>query len=459
MNQFFIMHKGSGNPTYIEEYRTEYIDVEDRKNPLACGQKTTKFIYRNKKALKDAYQKYRFQWPDGSTSKLIDLWLQDPDSRECDEVTFNPDCRDLPGEFNLFRGLAIPEHQAIEGDIKVWLEHLETIICCNQQKEFEYMLGWSAHLIQRPGVKMCAVPAMKAGQGAGKGMMVQPLARILGIDHYYQVTNLDYLTGNFQQEKLKTNLLTFIDECTFSGDKKQQGQLKGLITEDTRQLNIKFINPITIRSCTNFIIASNYEQIVLVEKDDRRYLILSVDSRWVGPQTKESELYFNRLRAVDDKAIAHFLYNYDLSNFNPKSIPQTEYQKYQKRINFDTAEEWICTLLTGDGEIPNLYSISDDLIPDDVVVPDHVIPELAIGKSVVVPKKLLIKSYDRQRAVAHKEKFSSERFFQKIYEFFGQIDTKPTIQDKRVPCIKFPPLEVCREMFERKLHYTGWFDQ
>jgi hypothetical protein len=177
----------------------------------------------------------------------------------------------------------------------------------------------------------------------------------------------------------------------------------------------------------------------------------------VGPQTKESKLYFDTLRAVDDKAIAHFLYNYDLSNFNPRSIPQTEYQKYQKRINFDTAEEWICTLLTGDGEIPNLYSISADLVTEDET--DQAWPELAIGKSVVVPKKLLMKSYDGQRAVAHKEKFSSERFFQRIYEFFGQIDTKRTIQDKRVPCIKFPPLEVCRELFERKLHYTGWFDQ
>ena len=47
----------------------------------------------------------------------------------------------------------------------------------------------------------------------------------------------------FQSEKVKTNLLTFLDECTFAGDKKQASQLKGLLSEGTRKWEAKFLNP------------------------------------------------------------------------------------------------------------------------------------------------------------------------------------------------------------------------
>lgn len=43
------------------------------------------------------------------------------------------------------------------------------------------------------------------------------------------------VTGSFQEDKVKTHLLTFLDECTFAGGKKQSSVLKGLSSETKRR--------------------------------------------------------------------------------------------------------------------------------------------------------------------------------------------------------------------------------
>ena len=68
------------------------------------------------------------------------------------------------------------------------------------------------------------------------------------LEHFISATSLDAVTGTFQEERMKTNLLTFLDECTFSGDKRQSSILKGLLSEAWRKWEAKFINPIRIRN-------------------------------------------------------------------------------------------------------------------------------------------------------------------------------------------------------------------
>ncbi len=71
------------------------------------------------------------------------------------------------------------------------------------------MLNWMAHLVQRSGVKLCVCPVLQGGQGSGKGLIIQILGDILGHEHFVASTFVSDVTGTFQEDRMKTNLLIF----------------------------------------------------------------------------------------------------------------------------------------------------------------------------------------------------------------------------------------------------------
>jgi hypothetical protein len=216
------------------------------------------------------------------------------------------------------------------------------------------MLDWFAHLIQRTGIKMKVVPVIKAGQGAGKGIIISLFIKsIIGVSSYVHVSDVDTVLAGFQDDSAKTSLLTFLDEATFSGDKKQASKLKALITEATKRFEQKFVNAIFLSNLSNYFIASNYDHIVHVEHDDRRYWCFEADNKYTGKQTTESKAYFDRLSSCPPEAFAKFLYERDISQFNPCAYPSTDYLLEQKLLNFDSVQTFIEHILRFK-ELPNV---------------------------------------------------------------------------------------------------------
>lgn len=245
--------------------------------------------------------------------------------------------------YNLFKGLAVSREEAIRNDerAQIFTDHIDTIWCSGDRAASEYMHNWIAHLIQKPWIKMSVVPALKGGQGVGKGIAIGKIGAILGDLHFLQVLATEMLTGQFQQDKLKTNLLTFLDECTYAGDKKTASRLKGLFSEDTRLINTKYVNAYQVKNTSNHIIAGNFDSLVLVESDDRRFFCLNTDNKFAGVQTEESARYFNLLGSVDIKHIAYYYYNRDISKFNYRQRPSTEYLRVQKKENLSHEIAWL----------------------------------------------------------------------------------------------------------------------
>ena len=309
MNQWIcIIRRSTGKPNIIEEVRRP-----ERKNRVTEEtQLVTHFIIRSPQDAVTAYNKFRqMLHGEKQPQNPMERWLAHHKSREFDYIDFDPS-GNTPQKsmFNLFRGLAISREKSIEDkeQAKIVTDHVLNIWCKGAEELCAFLLDWMAHLVQRPGEKMIAAPVLKGGQGAGKGIIIQMLGDILGHEHFIAATRLESITGTFQEDKIKTNLLTFLDECTFAGDKKQSSVLKGLLSEQYRRWEAKFVNPIRVKNYSNFIVASNYDEIVLVEHDDRRWFCLEVDSKYAGPQTPESAAYFNRLSSVDVRHFAHFLY-------------------------------------------------------------------------------------------------------------------------------------------------------
>lgn len=340
INVNFVMVVGSdGKPTVVEEC------VEETADGLYH-----RFVVRSKMDCKDVFST-SFNHLLGESPMTI--WMTHPDARQVDKVVFSVE-QTTDKVFNLYRGLQISRESVQHFDSEQLddicapvLDHIKNIWFRNKQGDFDYMMDWLAHAVQRPGVKMRTVPVVKAGQGAGKGIILSHfMKRIIGPSGFMQVSDVDEVSSGFSADCCKTALLTFLDEATFSGDKKQASKLKGLITESTKRFETKFVNPIYIENLSNYFVASNYDQIVYVELDDRRFWCFEADSRWAGKETPEAKEYFARILDVPVNAFAALLYNRDISNFSPGQFPETEYIKEQKLRNLSPLQAFVEQMLS-----------------------------------------------------------------------------------------------------------------
>jgi hypothetical protein len=476
-NWFCAITKLTGKPMVLEEVRRPEKVLFGAKSQMA-----THFVLRSPQDTTTAWENSAPLFAgDILPTNLVDLWRLHPDKRTCHVLAFEPDQAPglLPsGEFNLFRGLGIPPEAAVQDDAAAQLveDHVRTIWCCGDKRTGDFMMNWMAHLVQKPGVKMGTAPVLKGGQGAGKGILIQKLGTILGQEHFISVLSLDAVTGTFQEEKVKTNLLTFLDECTFAGDKRQASILKGLLSEDMRKWEAKFLNPIRVKNHSNFIVASNYDQIVHVEQDDRRWVCLKVDNRYSGPETAESRTYFNALGAVDPRAFAWLLYHRDITTFRSRAIPPTQYGREQKTINFESPVAFVEHILrktsiqvtdprrpqTQKTRIVRTHDGHDHVEQSTVEeVQRDLVHILLAGKTTKVPKCDVAAAYALFAKTAtgqtYKHSVGERLLFQKIRELTGaSTDLKVGPKGAQVPSVGFPPLSKAREAFGKAMHEPTW---
>lgn len=351
INQWFcIVNRSTGHPAVIEEY-------------MEAGSTSTYFVLRSPEDARAAYFGDCFilcdrKTRDGSYKSTeytpMTVWLKHQARRKTNKIIFDPTpCQSFPATtFNLYRRPGVTPAESVEdiAAVQPLLDHIRMIWCRDNRVEYEYVLNWMAHLVQRPHVKMGCCLVVQGGQGTGKGCVIELLGKIIGDDYYIAVRNTDAVTGKFQMEKIKTNLFCFLDEVTFQGDKKQASMLKGLLTETTRHFEAKFVNGFTIQNFSNYIIASNYNRIVSVEVDDRRFVYLVTDNRFAGPQTPESEAHFAPLLVPGlHTKFAHFLYTRDISTFGPRKLPKTRHHQDAKARCFSASYAYIHQILQDGG--------------------------------------------------------------------------------------------------------------
>ena len=280
---------------------------------------------------------------------LADVWLASQKKKECTTgITFYPVNKPYyRNKFNTYFGLgAAPIKEPNSNILKPYLEHIERIICNNDTTCYEYVLNWLAHLVQKPHEKPEVAIILKAGQGTGKGTFVEPIGKIIGA-HYLHATKSEHVLGRFNV-LLENKILIFADEF-FAGSKKNTDFLKGLITEDTATIERKGIDSITVPSFSRLIMASNHDNIVKIEKDERRYLYLEVSE-----DHKQDFTYFKALKKTLSQPsftgeLLQFLLDRDITHFNPRQVPHTEALQAQKLDNLEPLEQWLYyALQTGD---------------------------------------------------------------------------------------------------------------
>ena len=122
---------------------------------------------------------------------------------------------------------------------------------------------------KRPGVAV----VLKGGKGVGKGAFAQYFGALFG-DAFLPISDSSKFTGRFNMHLSKT-VLVFLDEATWGGNKRDEGNLKALITEPAILFEPKGIDSMALPNHLNVLIASNEEWVVPATGDERRFFVLT----------------------------------------------------------------------------------------------------------------------------------------------------------------------------------------
>ena len=274
-----------------------------------------------------------------------------PDRRQYSGIEFHPDPHNAPGTpdyLNLWCGFAVTPKPKANG-WKTFRDHLLVNVCAGDESLFDWVMGFFAHIVQRPRERIGVALVLQSGQGTGKTIVGHHFGALFPA-HYFLVDDPRYVVGNFNVH-MANCLLLQADEAVWAGDKAAAGRLKGLITSPFQQIEAKGIDPIRMNNFVRLVMTSNERWVVPAGMDERRFAVLEVDPRCAGDHD-----YFHEMQAeLNDggyAALLHDLLAFDLERINLRTIPKTTALLAQKERELDPIGAWWLDRLTAGSPAP-----------------------------------------------------------------------------------------------------------
>jgi hypothetical protein len=328
---------------HIEEMNKTYalVIVGDKSPILKTPAKGFQFLTTSAFEL---WHANRFIQQGNKRVTLAQYWLKHPQRRQYEGITFAPN-RDVPGHYNVWKGFAVIPKQ---GDCSKFRAHLKDNVCGGKDALYDWVIGWFAHIFQRPADKVGTALVLRGEQGAGKTKVGEVIGSLLG-EHFVLAPEPRYITGRFNSH-LVTCLLLHADEGFWAGDHAAEGKLKDLITGHSHHIEFKGKEPIRVQNYVRLLVTGNQDWLVPAGFDERRFAVLDV-----GDAHKQDYPYF---AAIDNEmdhggrdALLHYLLNFDLSKVNLRAIPKTVALLEQKISSLNPEAGWLLDVLNR-GELP-----------------------------------------------------------------------------------------------------------
>jgi hypothetical protein len=269
-------------------------------------QKDFNFIYRNRTCNGESF---------------ANKWLNDPEIRTYENLVFLPKQTAPANSFNLFMGFPV---EAVEGDVSV-VNDLLRMITGNDEKVYDYVEKWVASIIQKPYEKTGVVLVNQGSQGVGKDTYFNFIGSMLGTEYFMNTGNAENdVWGRFTDDQQRILFMKF-EEANFVTNKAHADKLKNLVTSTVRKFEGKGLKAITLNNFINLVMTTNHDVPVLLEDSDRRFCCFKASDEKRGDFEYWKTVYSALENPATKSAYYHHLMNIDLTGFNPRDFPKTEY--------------------------------------------------------------------------------------------------------------------------------------
>lgn len=256
-----------------------------------------------------------------------------------------------------------PKITARAGDIKPWLEFVDFVV--GPDKAW-IVNDFVAHLLQNPGDKMLWAVLIQGKPGVGKSLLANTVAGLLGSGNVSQPTNAQ--VHEKYTDWLKSCQLVIVHELMAAGRLEMMNKLKDPITEPIINVRQMFKPAYQIKNRANFLFLTNYEDSIILPKDDRRFCVIFSEA-----QQREHEYYEELVAWI--KTNRGVLYDYYKnqhvkdSRFKPKAhAPMTPEKMRMIQTTMHPIESFLHDLREDrvppmHGKITDIASVMDKVRP------------------------------------------------------------------------------------------------
>lgn len=256
-------------------------------------------------------------------------------------VFFDPSDKQYPGKLNLWRGYSVTPKP---GDWELIKAHIRGVIADNNEQVYLYVISWLALTLQHPENQTEVALILRGNKGCGKGILGHLIRKLFG-NHGLHITSCHHLTGKFNSH-LRDCAFLFVDEAMWAGDKQHESVLKGLVTEPVITIEGKGANAYQSKNMLSILMASNEQWVVPASVDERRFCVLDVSGELIGVRKYYDPLVRQCNSKSAQAAMLYDLLNYDLSDFEVRSIPETDALKEQRAHSMDSLGKWWLNVLS-----------------------------------------------------------------------------------------------------------------
>lgn len=382
------------------------------------------------------YENDRKPNSEGKLEPISKIWARHTSRRSYPKgIVFLPN-QEVKGAFNLWQGWSVDSDGT--KSCQRLLDHLLEVVCSGNYDHYKYLLGWLAHMVQRPEEKPGVAIVIKGKKGTGKDTPFEYIGKLFR-NHYATVANQEQMVGKFNHH-LANVLLLHMQEGYWAGSKASEGPLKYLVTSPTVMIEPKGMNAFQVRSVLRIFISSNERWVVPASEDERRYFVLTISEK-----RRNDHAYFAALRAEMEgsgpAALLHYLLNYNLDGFNVRGVPDTAALGEQKIEGLKNVERWWFGVLQ-EGQISGAQ------------MKDSVSNNLWVTHGISIEKGELRDNYSRW--MRHRrydgEEVGEADFTKRMKHMLpGLALTRPSGKGARPRAYSLPDLDVCRRSFEQMI--------
>ena len=365
------------------------------------------------------------------------LWFVSDERRSYDGLVFQPEQAVPPRFYNLWKGFAYPYAETgAHPMVQRFLDHAFHNVCRGNTELYQWLIGYFAHMIQKPWEKPLVALVFKGAKGVGKNALIERVGALLG-PHFMVSASRRYLVGNFNGH-LERLLLFVLDEAFWSGDKLAEGVLKDLVTGSEHLIERKGHEPYAVANKTRICIIGNEEWLVPASYDERRFAVFDV-----GEGRKQDTRYFTEMReGLESTGYPHlltFFKQYRITT-DVNVAPHTAALGEQKYQSLDVIGQWWLDCLT-EGRIVGSYATEweDSVDCDDV--------------------RMAVRQYVRHRNI--QSRLPDDRNFGRQLMRYTptceRVRSSVTIDGKRPYVYKFGPLDAVRAQWATFIgHDMAW---